>query len=327
MIGGGNKNLVGLLEGRGTFQGTPTPPEPAPGNPMEDQGTLGALVPQGVLGEEGVERKKSILDRMMQRSRTGENKVQRKKTPSNAEKKTPSRTGGGKKKKQEEVHGAEKMRKLMETWKKGVNVEKNVMTVTNLKLETVETVEEVELVGHEVDHVAGEGGRDRGSHEGGDGGGEGRDGHGRGVGDEVRKENLRKEPSRIELMRKKFSQGDGEDHFQVWKASRRKRKLEDEEGTKEKEKKKIRPPGVKKDSDRLKFNFSNQTNTYSRSLSSGRGTGTPAGQGGGEAEGGGVLPSRNLLSEQNKKQRASRDGSNYSGLVAAAELGRPIVGE
>ena len=308
---GGNKILVGLLEGRGTFQGTPTPPEPAPGNPMEDQGTIGALVPQGVLGEESGERKKSILDRMMIRSRTGESKVQRKKTPSTAEKKTPSRKGGGKKK-QEEVHGAEKMRKLMETWKKGVNVEKNVMTVTNLDLEAVKTVEEVELVGHEVDHVAGEGGRDGG------GGGEGID---------VRKENLRKEPSRIELMRKKFSQGEGEDHFQLWKASRGKRKLEDEEGNNEKEKKKIRPPGVKNDSDRFKIKFQNQTNTSSRSLLRGRDTGTPAGQGGGEAEGGGVLSSRTLLSEQNKKQRDSGDGSNYRGLVAAAELDRPIVGE
>ena len=28
------------MEGRGTFQGTPTPPEPAPEIPLEDQGTL-----------------------------------------------------------------------------------------------------------------------------------------------------------------------------------------------------------------------------------------------------------------------------------------------
>ena len=174
------------------------------------------------------------------------------------------------------MHGAEKMRKLMETWKKGVNVDKNVMTVTNLKLKTVETVDEVELVGHEVDHVAGGGGGDRGSQGKSGGGGVGGDGHGHGGGDEVREENQRKEPSKIELMRKKVSQGDCEDHFQLWKASRRKRKLEDEEWNKEQEMKKIRPPGVKDDSERFKTKFSNQTNHSSRSLLSGRDTWTPA---------------------------------------------------
>ena len=37
MIGGGKKDLVGLLKGRGTFQGTPTPPEPAPEIPLEER--------------------------------------------------------------------------------------------------------------------------------------------------------------------------------------------------------------------------------------------------------------------------------------------------
>ena len=94
------------------------------------------------------------------------------------------------------MSGAEKMRKLMETWKKGVNVDRNVMTVTNLKIKTVETVDEVELVGHEVDHVADGGGGDRGSQGRSGGGGVGGDGHGHGAGDEVREENRERTPRR-----------------------------------------------------------------------------------------------------------------------------------
>ena len=57
MIGGGKKDLVGLLEGRGTFQGTPTPPEPAPEIPLEER--------------KGAE-KKEILERVEKRTQAAE---------------------------------------------------------------------------------------------------------------------------------------------------------------------------------------------------------------------------------------------------------------
>ena len=140
------------------------------------------------------------------------------------------------------------------------------------------------------------------------------------------KGNDSKKLSVIELARKKFSQAECEDDFQVWKATRKKRKLETDpdESNKEQGKKKIRSPSVAGSSDRFKIKITNQTNQSSCSKFAGRDDWTPDVRVGGAGGGYGDPSSGSVLSEQNMKQRAGWDGISSVRVDAAAELGKPV---
>ena len=151
-VGVENMNLVGLLEGRGTCEGTLTPPEPEPEVPLEDQGTrLEALVPQGVREEEREKGDKedvqgNILNKMMIVAREGSKDMQKRRTPTRKKRKEEKR-----KKEEASLSGVDNMRMMLKTWTKGgrKSVVVEVKTVDNeKKVENEKTVgEDVEVVG------------------------------------------------------------------------------------------------------------------------------------------------------------------------------------
>ena len=316
-VGGENMNLVGLLEGRGTCEGTLTPPEPEPEVPLEDQGTrLEALVPQGVREEDRLKGDKegvqgNILNRMMKQAREGNMDKQKRKNE------TPSRKDRKEEKKRKEeasMDGMKNMRMMLKTWTKGGKTVENNRTV----------IKDVEVVGLRRDLCSGDGVDQKPVEQAGHVGGVGSNG---GVGRRAAvKGNDSKKLSVIELARKKFSQAECEDDFQVWKATRKKRKLETDpdESNKEQGKKKIRSPSVAGSSDRFKIKITNQTNQSSCSKFAGRDDWTPDVRVGGAGGGYGDPSSGSVLSEQNMKQRAGWDGISSVRVDAAAELGKPV---
>ena len=277
--------LAGLLEGRGTYVGTPTPPEPKPEVLLEGQGTsLGTLIPQG----EGKEAREVEKEGEKEKVVVGETKEQMDgwkklmatrdltKKVDKKEKRTPKREKKppGKKtvKKDDEVDLV-KMRSMLKNWTKQKC--STDMTVETPRDSSKVEVDDVEQAGQGV----------------GDGG------------------IMDKEKGRMGIVgqrRKKFSGTVQKDGFQEWKEGRSKRKLEDleEDSAARKGRKTSDNCGSIGDSSE---NLKTKINHITLSKFRGGDHWTPGGQAqeGGEGAVGGV---GGVQARENMQQRARREG-------------------